>query len=124
MAQERILVIDDEKSIRDVLTIHLTKAGYTVTSVATGKEGIETGIGEEFDLVLCDLKLTDMSGFDIIREIRSVKETLPILAVSGFIDDRAIGEVTAIPNVDYLSKPFLKSELLEKVGEILGLNQQ
>lgn len=117
----KILVIDDEAPIRNVLKIHLQNASYEVTDTATGKDGIELALAGDFDLILCDLKLTDMSGLDIIRTLRKSKKDMPILAISGFINDEVIGEVNSIENVKYLSKPFLKEELLTAIKDILAL---
>ena len=119
---KKILIIDDEAPIRNVLKIHLQNASYEVMDSSTGKEGIELALANEFDLILCDLKLTDMSGLDIIRSLRISKNDLPILAISGFINDEVIEEVNAIENVGYLSKPFLKEELRNAVRDIMDLN--
>ncbi len=116
----KILVIDDEAPIRNVLKIHLENASYKVSTAATGKEGIELALSDEFDLILCDLKLTDMSGIDIIRTVRVSNDTVPMLAISGFINNDVIEEVSSVNNVGYLSKPFLKEELLDAVNSILG----
>jgi DNA-binding response OmpR family regulator len=119
---KKILVIDDEAPIRNVLKIHLQNASYEVTTAATGKEGIELALSNSFDLILCDLKLTDMSGIDIIRTVRVSNKTIPMLAISGFINDDVINEVNTIDSVGYLSKPFLKDELLKAVNSIFGVN--
>lgn len=119
---KKILIIDDEAPIRNVLKIHLKNASYDVMDTSTGKEGIDLALSNEFDLILCDLKLTDMSGLDIIRSLRTSKKSMPILAISGFINDEVIEQVNAIENVKYLSKPFLKEELLQLVNRILVEN--
>ncbi len=115
-----MLVIDDESSIRMVLNLHLTHAGYEVTQCSTGSEGLEFAISGAFDLVLCDLKLPDISGVDIIRSVRKNCKNTPIVAVSGFMNEDLISEVTATGNVGYLSKPFLKRELLDIVSKSLN----
>ncbi len=116
----KILVIDDEAPIRNVLKIHLENASYEVSTAATGKEGIDLALSNGFDLILCDLKLPDMSGIDIIKTVRISNKTVPVLAISGFINNDVIDEVNALENVGYLSKPFLKDELLSAVSEIFG----
>lgn len=116
----KILVIDDEAPIRNVLKIHLQNASYEVSTAATGKEGVELALSNEFDLILCDLKLPDMSGIDIIKTVRISNKTVPVLAISGFIDNDVIDEVNSIENVGYLSKPFLKEELLSALSDIFG----
>ncbi len=116
---KKILVIDDEAPIRNILKIHLENASYAVCTSATGKDGIDLAINNKFDIILCDLKLTDMSGIDIIKTIRVNNRTVPVLAISGFIDNKVIEEVNSIENVGYLSKPFLKKELLNALSDIL-----
>ncbi|MBE9532320.1 MAG: response regulator [Proteobacteria bacterium] len=118
----KILIIDDEAPIRNVLKIHLQNASYEVMDSSTGKEGIDIALSNDIDLVLCDLKLTDMSGLDIIRSLRLSKKEMPIIAISGFINDEVIEAVSSIENVRYLSKPFLKEELLSAIDDILELS--
>lgn len=117
--QKKILVIDDEASIRMVLEIHLKSAGHAVTLASTGAEGIATALNNSFDLMLCDLKLTDMSGLDVIRAVRAGKPDLPVVVVSGFIDSEVIRQAKETGSVEYLRKPFLKNELLDIVGSVL-----
>ncbi|MEE8574132.1 MAG: response regulator [Thermodesulfobacteriota bacterium] len=116
---KRILVIDDEASIRTVLDIHLKRAGFMVTLAATGAEGIEFALTRDFDLMLCDLKLTDMNGIDIIKKVKAENISLPVIVVSGFIDSDVVREAKEIGSVDYLRKPFLKNELLSIVNSVL-----
>jgi len=117
--KKKILVIDDEESIRAVLEIHLRSAGYEVDTAATGREGIELALSGNPDLVICDLKLSDVMGLEIIKTLKEKKD-IPTIAVSGFIDEDLIKEARETGAADYLKKPFLKEELLSIVTGVLG----
>lgn len=118
--KKRVLVIDDESSIRAVMGIHLESAGYDTVLSATGKDGIQQAGKDPFDIILCDLKLTDMSGFDVLRDIRMKSRRIPFVVVSGFVHEELISEVMEFGNVHYLRKPFLKKDLLEVISGIIG----
>jgi two-component system response regulator PilR (NtrC family) len=118
--QKKILVVDDEASIRNVLEIHLKNAGYVVESAATGADGIKRAVEGDFDLMLCDLKLTDMSGLDVIRSVRDKRPNLPVVVVSGFIDAEVIRQAKETGSIEYLRKPFLKNDLLEAVASVFS----
>src|SRR5271157_869741 len=108
---ERLLVVDDEPSMREFLEIMLSQEGYQVRTASTGEEGIEAYRAEEPDLVLTDVKMPGMSGLDLIREIHSLDSAIPIIAITAYAsaDDaiRAVREGA----YDYLSKPFQIEDL-------------
>ncbi len=108
---ERLLVVDDEPSMREFLEILLSQEGYEVTTAATGEEGYKVYQSEGPDLILTDVKMPGMSGLDLIREIHSLDPLIPIIAVTAYAsaDDaiRAVREGA----YDYLSKPFQVEDL-------------
>ncbi len=108
---ERILVVDDEPSMREFLEIMLSQEGYQVTTASTGEEGLKTYRNTEPDLVLTDVRMPGMSGLDLIREIHNVDPSVPIIAITAYAsaDDalRAVREGA----YDYLSKPFQVEDL-------------
>lgn len=108
---ERLLVVDDEPSMREFLEIMLSQEGYQVRTASTGEEGIKAYRAEEPDLVLTDVKMPGMSGLDLIREIHSLDPAAPIIAITAYAsaDDaiRAVREGA----YDYLSKPFQIEDL-------------
>jgi two-component system KDP operon response regulator KdpE len=114
---KRILVIDDESSIRQVLGIHLQRAGYEVVIAETAAEGVELA-GGDIDLVICDFQLPDMTGLEVIRSIRGKSEGMPIVIISGFLDDWLAEDVLASGAAELLRKPFQKESLLEAVERI------
>lgn len=108
---ERLLVVDDEPSMREFLEIMLSNDGYQVKTAGSGEEALEIYRREEADLVLTDVKMPGMSGLDLIREIHSVDPSAPIIAITAYAcaDDaiRAVREGA----YDYISKPFQIEDL-------------
>ena len=121
MDKRRILVIEDEYSINDGLTFTLRKEGYDVRSALTGKEGLE--LVKEFnpELVLLDLMLPDMDGFDICKEI-SKNTYVIILTARGEMFDKIIG--LELGADDYIVKPFEIKEVLVRIKVIFRRNSK
>lgn len=117
----KILVIDDEQDIVDVLVYNLESAGYEVVSAVTGREGLELIGTSQPDLIVLDLMLPDVSGTEVCRTLRSTPSGtgLPVLMLSarGEEIDRVVGfEIGAD---DYVTKPFSVRELLLRVRALL-----
>lgn len=115
---ETILVIDDEVQIRRLLEITLASGGYKVFDASTGKEGLVTAATHHPDLVLLDLGLPDMSGYDVLRSLREwYTKPIVILSVRNSEDDI----IDALDNGanDYLTKPFRTRELNARIRAAL-----
>lgn len=115
----RILVVEDETSLREGLTDLLEGAGHHVHAVADGREAIRVGSASAIDLVVLDLMLPGLDGIEVCRELRQVRKHLGILMLTarGSEEDK-VGGLRAGAD-DYLAKPFGASELLARV-EALG----
>jgi two-component system response regulator RegX3 len=115
----RLLLIEDEASLRAALVPLLQDAGYHVQSAADGTTGIERAVTETFDLILLDIMLPGIDGFAICREIRKRGHTMPVLMLTarGTVDDRVRGLDGGAD--DYLVKPFSGPELLARVRALL-----
>ncbi len=113
-----ILVVEDEKALRETLEYNLTNEGYEVETSADGLEAFQKAHDGNYSLILLDIMLPGMDGFEICRKIRAEKNT-PILMLTARDDeiDRIVGlEVGAD---DYMSKPFSMRELLARVKAML-----
>ncbi|GAC1407095.1 MAG: response regulator [Chloroflexota bacterium] len=110
----RILVVDDEPQIRKLLAVSLTRRGYHVETVTSGRDAIDALVGAQFDAVLLDLGLPDMDGVDVCREIRGWSR-VPIIVVSVREDES--DKVAALDSGadDYVIKPFGIGELLARI---------
>ncbi len=111
----KILVIEDEVKVANFLKKGLEQSGYEVDMALDGEEGLNMFRGAEYDLVLLDLMLPKISGWDLIPQIRKSKPALPIIALTArvAVEDRVQGLNLGCD--DYLAKPFSFAELLARI---------
>lgn len=122
MNKAKILVIDDEPQIRKLLQITLESNGYDFLQAVNAKEGIILAANHPPDLIILDLGLPDLSGHEVLKELRKwYNQAILILSVRNSEDDI----VTALDNgaSDYLTKPFRTAELLARIRSALRRNQ-
>jgi two-component system alkaline phosphatase synthesis response regulator PhoP len=112
---KRILLVDDDPGVRMTLTDRLHDEGYVVETAADGEEGIARATREPFDLVVLDLMLPGIDGFDVCRDLRQKGVDFPILMLTARrqVADRVVG--LKLGADDYLTKPFDVAELLARV---------
>jgi DNA-binding response OmpR family regulator len=115
----RVLVVEDDAAIRRGLTDALRFAGYEVLEAPDGEAGLSLAIETDVDLVLLDVMLPKLNGFDVLRRIRQARPTLPIIMVTarGAEHDRVRGLKDGAD--DYVPKPFSAVELLARVEAVL-----
>jgi DNA-binding response OmpR family regulator len=116
---KKVLVIEDDKSIADLLEIHLKDLNCNVTSVLNGSDGLKTATSDSFDLIVLDLMLPIVNGLEICKEVRRKDIYTPILMLTSKSEemDKVLGlEVGAD---DYLTKPFSIREFIARVKAIL-----
>jgi two-component system response regulator PilR (NtrC family) len=108
---EKILVVDDEQSLREVLSIMLKRTGYAVTSVADGEEAVELLGKEIFDLVITDLRMPKMDGMEVLRAAKSASPETVVLVITAFATADSAVEAMKQGAFDYLTKPFQVDEV-------------
>lgn len=108
---EKILVVDDEQSLREVLSIMLKRAGYAVTAVADGEEAIEQVQKEIFDLVITDLRMPKVGGMEVLRAVKSASPETVVLIITAFATADSAVEAMKQGAYDYLTKPFQVDEV-------------
>jgi DNA-binding response OmpR family regulator len=119
MAQApRILLVDDEQSVQKLLAFPLRKEGYEVVPALDGREALERIRGGSFDLVVLDLMLPKVDGFDVCRQIRA-RSTVPIIMLTAKADeiDKVLG--LELGADDYITKPFSVREFRSRVKAVL-----
>lgn len=111
---QKILVIDDEKNIVDILAFNLKKEGFEVVTAADGKQGLEAAFNEDPDLILLDVMMPEMSGFDVCKKVREKMNT-PIIMLTARAEelDKVLG--LELGADDYVTKPFGVRELVARV---------
>ncbi len=108
---EKILVVDDEPSLRDVLSIMLKKAGYTTATAVDGEEAVSKVGKDIYDLVITDLKMPGMGGMDVLKAVKSASPDTVVLVVTAFGSAESAVEAMKLGAYDYLTKPFQIDEV-------------
>ena len=108
---EKILVVDDEQSLREVLSIMLTRAGYAVTIAMDGEEAIELLQKEIFDLVITDLRMPKVDGMEVLKAVKSASPETVVLIITAFATADSAVEAMKQGAYDYLTKPFQVDEV-------------
>ncbi|MBR2386910.1 response regulator transcription factor [bacterium] len=119
MNTKRILIVDDEDEIRDLLEFDISSSGYITDTAQNGEEGLKKALSGNYDLILLDVMMPKMNGFDVCKNIRLAKIKTPVLLLTakGTIQDKTQGfEIGAD---DYLVKPFDIQEVLLRIRALL-----
>jgi two-component system OmpR family response regulator len=117
---ERLLVVDDEPTVRELLSATLRFAGFVVTSAATGAQAVDAVRDQRPDLILLDVMLPDLDGFQVVRILRELaRPPVPVLFLTA--RDSPADKVTGLTlgGDDYVTKPFDLAELLARIRAIL-----
>jgi len=111
---KKILVVDDEKMIRDLLRGYLIKLGYEIKEAADGEQAIKELGREDFDLLICDIEMPNKDGWQVIREARSnpkIKD-IPVIILTGKGEEDDIVKGYELGTNYYITKPFTRAQLL------------
>ncbi|MCM2265763.1 MAG: sigma-54 dependent transcriptional regulator [Desulfuromonadales bacterium] len=119
MPAERILIVDDEEGLRRLLVRVLTKSGYEATAVAGGAEALRQVAGESFDLVITDIKMPEMDGLELLRELKAFDPSLPIIVMTAYGTVENAVQALRAGAYDYVAKPFEIDELKLTVDKAL-----
>ena len=120
MSRKSILVVDDEKSQREILEMILSGEGYDVTTASSGEAAMKFVADRHFDLVLTDLKMTGMSGLDLLKELTDFDKSIIVLLLTahGTVDSAV--DALRLGAFDFLQKPYDRDKLLETISRALN----
>ncbi len=124
---KRILVIEDDETVRDVLRAFLYEKGFEVTLAGDGKSGLDLLQVERFDIILTDLVMPGITGMDILKEVSAANINIPVIVMTAFGTVQTAVEAMRIGAFDYVTKPFNLTELmiiLEKALDISKLQKE
>jgi two-component system, cell cycle response regulator CtrA len=118
-----LLLIEDDSTTAESIELMLKSEGFNVYTTDLGEEGVDLGKLYDYEIILLDLNLPDMSGFEVLRSLRVSKVKTPILILSGLtgIEDKVKG--LGFGADDYMTKPFHKSELVARIRAIVRRSQ-
>lgn len=119
----RVLLVEDDSSTAKSIELMLKSEGYVVDSTDLGEDGLEIGKLYDYDIIILDLMLPDMDGYDVLKNFRASKVDTPILILSGLteLDNKIKG--LGFGADDYLTKPFDKRELMARLQAIVRRSQ-
>ncbi|AKG34416.1 response regulator transcription factor [Paenibacillus durus] len=118
MAQLRVLVVDDEWNMRNLLRIYLAKEGFQVSEASTGREALKLIGSGNFDIVLLDVMMPDMDGWQVCEAVRA-KDSVPILMLTARSETKDKVRGLEIGADDYLTKPFEPEELTARMHSLI-----
>ncbi len=104
--KKTVLVVDDELSMREMLQIALEREGYRVILADSGDRAMELVDGENYDLLLCDMKMPKVSGMDVLKKSKEARPNVPVIIITAFSTSESAREAMKVGAYDYLQKPF------------------
>lgn len=120
-APPNILIVDDERSMRELLELMLTREGYGVTCAESGRRAVALVEQNSYDLLLCDIRLGDISGLDVLRACKKHHPGTVVIMISAYASTETAVEAMNGGAYDYVPKPFNKDELMETVAKAVKL---
>src|SRR6185295_9562398 len=115
----KILVIEDDFDISQLLKKFLSRHNLEVVTANNGKKGIEIFKQENPNLVLCDFRLGDVDGIHVLKEIKSINHTVPVIIITGYSDVRVAVQAMRSGAYDYVTKPLFPDEILLTIKKAL-----
>src|SRR5881397_2105722 len=119
MPRKTILVVDDDKPQRDILSEILTDAGYDVTPAASGEAAMKFAKVRSFDLALTDLKMTGMDGIELLQHLLALDSSIIVILLTAHVSIESAKEALRSGAYDYLEKPYDKDALLKIINRAL-----
>jgi len=116
----KILIVDDEQAVRDLLSKTLTMAEYEVDTASDGRTALERLHSSAYDLLITDLKMPGMDGLSVIREARRQSPDLPVIIITGYSTEASAIEAINLGVTGYLTKPFRLPRILAATARALG----
>ena len=119
----RILVVDDEELIRDLLKMVLMDEGYTVVTAADGEEAIQRLESSPFDLVITDLVMPKVNGVEVLRAAKRIDPNYPVMVITGYPSVETVTKLVRLGAGDYLTKPFNLDVVKVTVAKLLEMGR-
>ncbi|MBM3817852.1 MAG: response regulator [Acidimicrobiia bacterium] len=116
----RILVVDDEASIRDLLSKTLALAEYEVDTASDASAALDRVRGTAYDLLIADIKMPGMDGLTLIRQVKRMRSDLPVIIITGYSTESSAIEAVNLGVAGYLTKPFRVPQVLAAAAKALG----
>jgi len=119
MDKTKVLVIDDEKVVLDSVKKILADEGYEVEVTLSGRDGLKDALESHYDIVLTDIRMPDIGGMRVLRDIKRFKPSLPVIMITGYASVKSSVQAMKLGASDYVEKPFTPDQLIKAVDTAL-----
>ncbi len=119
----RILIVDDEEKIRHILSIMLKLKGHQVEEAESGKNALQLLEQSPFDVIITDLRMPEMDGFELLERVKNSDTPLPVIVITAYATVESAVEAMKKGAVDYITKPFEESQILLAVEKAIGVSK-
>src|SRR3954471_11628534 len=121
---KRILIIDDDMDMCALLSRFLQRNGFETDAAHTGQKGIAKFNEQKFDIVLCDFRLGDKDGRDVLQDIKAINPQTIVIIITGYSDIKTAVDVIKLGAFDYITKPLIPDEVLNVISKSLQSSNQ
>jgi DNA-binding NtrC family response regulator len=115
MGHKRVLVIDDEQIVLNSVKRILGQAGFDVETTLSGRQGMEWALNKTYDVVLTDIRMPDIGGMIVLRDIKRAQPMMPVIIITGYANVQSAVQAMKLGAADYVEKPFTPDQLLKAV---------
>jgi len=119
MNKKKVLVIDDEKIVLDSVKKILSVENFDVEGSLSSKKGLDLAISKDYDIVLVDIRMPEIGGMRVLRDIKRAKPYLPVMIITGYATVQSAVQAMKLGAVDYIEKPFTPEQLADAVKSAL-----
>ena len=119
MNKKKVLVIDDEKIVLDSVKKILSGENFDVEGSLSSKKGLDLAISKDYDIVLVDIRMPEIGGMRVLRDIKRAKPYLPVMIITGYATVQSAVQAMKLGAVDYIEKPFTPEQLVDAVKSAL-----
>ena len=116
MGPKKVLVIDDEQMVLNSVKRILGRAGFDVEETLNGRQGLEWALNKTYDIVLTDIRMPDIGGMVILRDVKRAKPGVPVIIITGYANVQTAVQAMDLGAADYVEKPFTPDQLLKAVN--------
>ncbi|MFO8165628.1 MAG: response regulator [Thermodesulfobacteriota bacterium] len=124
MEKKKVLVIDDEQIVLDSVSQILIDENYEVDVSLNGREGLDWAIERPYDILLTDIRMPDIGGMTVLRDVKRIKSSLPVVIITGYATTKSAVQAMKLGAADYIEKPFEPEQLLDAVAKALGISPE
>jgi len=121
MEKMKALVIDDEQVVLDSVSKIMTAENYEVDVSLSGREGLNQALQRDYNIVLTDIRMPDIGGMRVLRDIKRAKPSLPVVIITGYATVKSSVQAMKLGAADYLEKPFTPDQVIKAVASALAI---